>query len=189
MTLEEKLDIFYNAAINDATSQSIKLLEEYKATLEKMQKEQEEETLKRAQDTLKQESEYLVRSKNKRISDESLLLRRTVTKKIKECEKEIFEKVEQKLTAFMKTPQYEELLKQQLKKALIFAKGDPIELYINPTDAPKKQALENTLHCSLTVSNIDFMGGTRAVIRSRNILIDNSFATKLAEEKELFTLK
>lgn len=189
MTLEEKLDIFYNSAINDATTQSVKILDEYKATLEKIQKEHEEETLKKAQDTLKQESEYLVRNKNKRISDESLLLRREATKKIKECEKKIFEKVEQKIAAFMKTPQYAELLKHQIKEALTFAKGEPIELYINSTDAQKKQDLENALDCSILISNIDFIGGTRAVIRNRNILIDNSFATKLAEEKDLFTLK
>ena len=36
------------------------------------------------------------------------------------------------------------------------------------------------------VSNVAFGGGIRAVIRSRNILIDNSFDTLMAEAKENF---
>lgn len=189
MTLEEKLDVFYNAAINDATTQSEKLIAEYKEALGKMQKEHEEETLKKAQDTIKSETEYLIRNKNKRISDESLLLRRTITQKVNACEKKVFDKVEQKIQAFMTTPQYNELLKCQIQNALSFAKGESIEIYINATDASKKQELENMLHCSIIISKIDFMGGTRAVIRNRNILIDNSFVSKLVEEKDSFTFK
>lgn len=189
MTLEEKLDIFYNAAINDATNQSVEILDAYKANLEKLQKEHEEETLKKAEDSLKSESEYLIRDKNKRISDQSLLLKRTITKKVNEYEKEVFEKVEQKIVAFMQTPQYNELLQQQIQYALNFAKGEAVEIYINETDQNKKQSLEHMLHCSILISKIDFIGGTRAVIRNRNVLIDNSFATRLAEERDSFTLK
>lgn len=189
MTLEEKLDIFYNAAINDATNQSVKILDEYKENLEKLQKEHQEQTLKRAEDSLKTESEYLMRDRNKRISDESLILKKAITKKVKEYEKIIFDKVEQNLYDYMRTPQYAELLKQQIQYALNYAKGEAIEIYINPSDQDKKYALENALHCHLQVSKIDFMGGTRAVIRDRNVLIDNSFSTKLAEERDSFTLK
>ncbi|HAU86711.1 MAG TPA: ATPase [Lachnospiraceae bacterium] len=189
MTLDEKLDIFYNAAISDATNQSVQILDEYKENLDKMQKEHERETLQKAETTLKNESEYLIRDKNKRISDESLLLKRAVTKKTNEHEKIIFQKVEQKLLDFMKTPEYLELLKTQIQYALDYAKGEEMELYINESDGAKKNTLEQVLHCSIRISNIDFMGGTRAVIRSRNVLIDNSFATKLAEERESFTLK
>ena len=152
MTLDEKLDIFYNAAISDATNQSVQILDEYKENLDKMQKEHER-------------------------------------KKTNEHEKIIVQKVEQKLLDFMKTPEYLELLKTQIQYALDYAKGEEMELYINESDGAKKNTLEQVLHCSIRISNIDFMGGTRAVIRSRNVLIDNSFATKLAEERESFTLK
>lgn len=189
MTLEKKLDIFYNAAINDATNQSIQILDEYKQNLDKMLEEHKAETLKKAEDSIKSEQEYLVRDKNKRISDESLLLRREVTKRTNEYEKVIFDKVTKKLADYMTTPQYTELLKQQIEYALSYAKGEAIELYINETDSDKKSLLETQLNCSILISNIDFMGGTRSVIRSRNVLIDNSFATKIAEERDSFTLK
>lgn len=189
MTLEEKLDVFYNSAIEDAAHQSMKILEEYKANLEKLQKEHEAETKQKAQDSLKTESEFLVRDKNKRISDESLILKRVVTKKTHEYEIAIFEQVEEKLANFMKTSAYFTLLKQQIQFALDYAKGETMEIYINNTDEDKKQQLEEELHCPITISNVDFKGGTRAVIRNRNVLIDNSFATKLSEERNSFTLK
>lgn len=189
MTLEEKLDIFYNAAISDATNQSVQILDEYKQNLDKMLQEHQAETLKKAEDSIKSEKEYLMRNKNKRVSDESLLLRREVTKKTNEYEKVIFEKVIKKLNDYMVTPQYTELLKQQIEYALAYAKGETIEIYINETDVDKKDLLESQLNCSIKISNIDFMGGTRSVIRNRNVLIDNSFATKIAEERDSFTLK
>ncbi|SET27783.1 V-type ATP synthase subunit E [[Clostridium] polysaccharolyticum] len=189
MTLEEKLDIFYNAAINDATNQSIQILDEYKANLEKLQKEHEEETLKKAETTLKNETEYLVRDKNKRISDHSLILRRKITQKTNELEKSVFERVLQKLQDFMATPAYLDLIKEQIQYALNYANGEAIELYLNESDSRLKSTLEDFFHCTILLSKIDFMGGTRAVIQSRNVLIDNSFATKITEERESFTIK
>ena len=56
-------------------------------------------------------------------------------------------------------------------------------VYINPSDADKKQGLEQETGVELTVSSIDFGGGVRAVIRSRNILVDESFVTKLEQEE------
>ena len=43
--------------------------------------------------------------------------------------------------------------------------------------------LEAAAGVSLTVSAIDFGGGIRAVIRARNILIDESFVTQLEQEE------
>ena len=51
------------------------------------------------------------------------------------------------------------------------------------SDADKKEALEIKTGTELTVSAMDFGGGVRAVIRSRNILIDESFVTKLEQEE------
>jgi vacuolar-type H+-ATPase subunit E/Vma4 len=88
----------------------------------------------------------------------------------------------------MKTPEYDELLCTQIKNTLEFAQGDEIMIYLNPSDADKKTALEDKTGAVLTVSNRDFIGGTRAVISSRSILIDNSFLTRINEAKSSFTL-
>ena len=46
--------------------------------------------------------------------------------------------------------------------------------------------LEGATRVHLTISAEDFRGGVRAVIRSRNILIDNSFSTQLKEQYDKF---
>ena len=57
----------------------------------------------------------------------------------------------------------------------------------DPADSSKLPSLSAAVNTTLTLSQYSFMGGTRAVVENRHILIDNSFATKLEEEKAAFT--
>ena len=50
----------------------------------------------------------------------------------------------------------------------------------------KGSSLEDATGIHLTISAEDFTGGIRAVIRSRNILIDHSFKTALRNEYDKF---
>lgn len=62
-------------------------------------------------------------------------------------------------------------------------------LYINPTDEDKKGYLEEHTGMRLTVSKEDFIGGVRAVIHERNILIDYAFKGAVEREYDRFTFK
>ena len=57
---------------------------------------------------------------------------------------------------------------------------------ISPADQNRIPELAARFGFAPVVSREAFMGGMRAVIRSKNILIDNSFATLLREAKEEF---
>lgn len=81
------------------------------------------------------------------------------------------------------------MLVKQLREAREFAGGEEIILYIDPSDAQYQYSIEAEVGAPVTVSTYSFLGGTRAVLPGRNILIDNSFETKLAEAKESFQLK
>lgn len=188
MTLDEKLDIFYNSAIKSATEQSDQIIEEYKESLKKIEEEHKAEIQRKAHNTLQIESDHLVREKNKQLSTMALDIRRNITEKIDELKEDLFDDVEKKLADFMKTPDYTALLTKQIKEAMNFAKGNQITIYINPSDKKKKEALEKTTGAVLTISTIDFMGGIRAVIHDKNILIDHSFQNSLTEQKEIFSL-
>ena len=134
-------------------------------------------------------SDNIIRERNRRLSAESMEFRRRVLEKSEEITNHIFQDVRRKLEDYMRTPAYTELLCAQIKNAVAFAKdGDSITLYINPTDADKKSELESKTGVALTVSDRDFIGGIRAVISSRSILIDNSFLTKIEESRSNFTL-
>ena len=91
------------------------------------------------------------------------------------------------LTNFTSTHEYNDMLIRQIREAKEFAKEDEIIIYIDPSDTSRLAGLEMATGVGLTISQYSFLGGTRAVIPSKNILIDNSFQTKLAEAKEAFT--
>lgn len=188
MTLDEKLDIFYDSAMKEATTKNIQLVEEYKASLQQIYEEHKESSLQKAQLTLQIETDKLISEKNKKLTEETLKIKRNTSLKISEIKDILFSQVSDKLKDFMLTDEYTSVLKKQIIQAKEFAKNDAITIYINPSDAAKKSYLEKETNTELTVSAIDFFGGTRAVIHAKNILIDNSFMTKLAEEKEMFKL-
>ncbi|MDD3174591.1 MAG: V-type ATP synthase subunit E [Herbinix sp.] len=188
MTLDEKLDHFYSSVIDSATKQNIEIVKEYKGILQKNFDERKEAAIHKAETNYRMASENIIRERNRKLSVESMDIRRKVLEKTAEISEQIFCEVRRKLYEYMKTSEYEDLLCSQIKKASDFAKGDAITIYINPSDAQKIIKLEEKTGISLTVSDRDFIGGSRAVIPSRSILIDNSFLTKLEEEKSSFTL-
>ncbi|WP_310602456.1 V-type ATP synthase subunit E [Anaerosporobacter sp.] len=188
MTLDEKLDYFYQSAINDATIQSSNILESYENSLKEMIAEKKEDLKKQAEQKLRTESGNLVREKNKNLSNEALNIKRTVSEKTREKVDGLFADVKNKLSAYMQTPEYQSFLITKINEAIAFAKDNELIIYINPTDTHLKTALEAATHVETTISNIDFFGGIRCVIPERHILIDNSFMSKLEEEKANFKL-
>lgn len=188
MTLDEKLQLFYDSAIEDATKQSVDLIKEYKKSLQAVYEEHKATAIQKAEMTLNTESQKLIQEKNKALSTENLDFRRRLNEKVNELKEILFHDVEKKLNNFMKTPDYENLLINQIIASLQFARGDEIQIYLNESDTDKKSNLEEKTGAALTISKIDFMGGTRAVIHEKNILIDRSFLTKLEEEKDIFSL-
>ena len=188
MTLDEKLDHFYSSVIDSATKQNIEIVEEYKKILQKNFEERKEAALRKAEANYRMASDNIIRERNRKLSSETMEIKRKLLERTAEITDQIFEDVKLKLIEFMKTPEYKDLLCAQIGNANSFAKEDAITIYINPSDTDKLSVLTEKTGVSLTISDRDFLGGTRAVISSRNILIDNSFMTKLEEAKSSFTL-
>jgi V/A-type H+/Na+-transporting ATPase subunit E len=188
MTLDDKLDHFYSSVIDSATKQNIEIIEEYKKTLSKNFDERKEAALRKAESNYRIATDNIIREKNRKLSGETVEIRRKILDKTEEITGRVFADVKDKLVSFMKTPEYVDLLASQIKNAKDFASGDTLTVYINPTDADKKASLEEKTGVTLTISDRDFLGGVRAVIPSHSILIDHSFLTKLEEAKSSFTL-
>ena len=188
MTLDEKLEHFYTSVIDSATKQNIEIVEEYKKTLQKHFESRKEAAIRKADAAYRTASDNILRERNRRSSAASIDNRRKVLEKTAEYSTLIFADVKKKLEEYKNTPAYDELLCAHITGATTFAKGDQITIYIDPSDASKKAALEEKTGVLLTVSNREFLGGIRAVIPSRSILIDHSFLTKLEEAKSCFTL-
>ena len=189
MTIDEKLELFYKTAIDEATRESVTMLSEYEASLNEQYQVAKDTLAEKAELSYHLEEDTILREKNKIVS----LAVRDVKKQILEEEKSfqdiLFSMVVEKLKEYMKTDEYMKKLREQIQEAKMFAEGGEMTVYINASDQDKKECLEQETDVKLTVSNVDFIGGTRAVIRERNLLIDQSFLVKLSEEKENYSMQ
>lgn len=187
MNTEEKLQHFLDTCMEDARVRSSRMLEEYEAALEKTFQEHQEEAKRRARLQIRQETEKLQREINKTLAVEQISIRRSLGQKQEELKEKLFVELKDMLANFLESKEYQKLLEHQIAEAVRFAGEDEVIIYLDPADEDKMRLL--ALHhstASIRLSQYSFTGGTRAVIPSRHILIDNSFETKLAEAQEKF---
>lgn len=187
MTTEEKLKHFLDTCMEDARDRSARMLDEYMSALEMTLEEHQEDAWRRAQMQIRLESEKMQRALNKQLAIEHISIKRDLGHKQEELKEKLFMEVNDMLANFMATPEYYQLLENQIQQAVTFAGDDNIVIYLDPADESKARDL-SLAHSKtqILISEYSFSGGTRAVIPSRHILIDNSFQTKLAEAKENF---
>lgn len=187
MELKEKLDGFYRAAMGAAEEQSHTMLDKYRKEYEgkiaeyRQAKERERQT----RETVAKE--HVRREINRRLSEEMLRLKKEYHSVQEDKKAELFALAEKKLSDFRATEAYRQLLAKRIQKAIAFAQGEALRIYIDPADEGFLQELERECGCELLVSGYPFGGGMRAVIPSKNVLIDESFDSRLSEEKENFS--
>lgn len=189
MTTEEKLQHFTTYTMEEARKNCDNSIREYTEALEKIFKEHQEAKRRQEDLEIKTETERLIRENNKRFSEAQMMIKGTLSHRQTELKDKLFVEVKDMLARFFETPEYHKRLVTELKEAVAFARGEEVILYVDPSDAERVRSLEVEVGAPITVSRYSFTGGSRAVIPGRNILIDNSFETKLAEAKEDFRLK
>lgn len=186
MTTEEKLQHFYDVSMESAREEARKALEEYKQTLDKMFEEHKEEKEKSAELRLKLETENAKREINKALSAEQLHIKRKLSKKQQELREKIFIDLQAKLEIFRVSSDYPQWLEKKIKEAQDVAGADEIQIYLAKADEELKEKIEAETGLSIQISEEPFMGGMRAVIPAKNILIDQTFLTMFESEKEEF---
>lgn len=186
MTIEEKLEHFQVLCFADAKERSEKMLNDYTNSLRKILEQHKIDARRQANMLLEAEKEKGKRTINKRLSIEQINIKRNYNQKQEELKTMIMNELRNQLALFMETSDYQKLLESHVKKALDFASGAPITIYLDPSDADKLNRIALHTSAQLTISEYSFLGGIRAVIPSKNILIDQSFQTKLEEAEQTF---
>ena len=179
MTIEEKLQHFYTASIDSAMQEAQQVQTQHQEALDKIFQEHKETKERQIQSHIQAEI-------NKTVSARQLEYRRLLPDKTEEIKQQLFHDVAERLAQFRSTPEYLEYLSQRIQEARDFAGEDALVVYLDPADQNWIPELAARFGFAPVVSKEAFMGGMRAVIRSKNILIDNSFATLLREAKEEF---
>ena len=186
MTLEEKIAHLQTSSMEQARAEGNAIIDAHKEALEKVFEDHRAEALRQSETRIKAETTNARLSLNQAAAKSQLEIKRRQGKVQQELKDKIFEEVMGLVNDYMKTEAYGDFLVKCIRQAVDFAGQDPVTIYINPSDEAKRPDLENATGAYLTVSAEDFIGGVRAVIRSRNILIDNSFRTQLRNEYDRF---
>ena len=181
MNIEEKLQHFMDASMLCADQKYKKIVDDYKLKLDQAFEDHKTEATRKSQIQEKAAVEAIHRDFRKQQAKEQMNLKREISLKLDELKKQLFEEVSTMLESYKQTPAYYALLLSQIQDAKSVAHGEDIKIYIDPKDASYLERLEADSQSHLTISEYSFMGGIRAVISSRNILIDNSFQSKLED--------
>lgn len=86
----------------------------------------------------------------------------------------------------MAGPEYLDYLCAQIKEIQEFAGQDQVEISLSCNDGDKLSVLTEKTGAELTVSQDNFIGGIRAAIPEKNIMIDNSFLEELSSMRKEF---
>lgn len=189
MTIEEKMERLKSAAMTEARGQGNAIIEQHKKALENVYEQHMDEAKRQAEVRIKAEQINIKHQLNKAASKAQLDMKQELGKTQRKLKKELFKEVEELLADYMKTEEYKHLLVEYIENAAAFADGASMTIYINPTDADKKEFLEEHTGVTVTVSKEDFVGGIRTVIHERNILIDHAFKGALEREYQKFVFK
>ena len=175
MTIEEKLQHFYDSSIEEAYQEASQMIEEHKKNLDAMLSEHKNSRRQSAEAEVKAEAENARREVNKALSAQQLMIKRNWTKKQNELKDKLFAEVQNLLEDFVKTPEYDSYLCRKIKDAQDFAGEDELHIYLTPSDSSRLESISQKTGAELRLADEEFIGGIRAIIPGKNILIDNSF--------------
>lgn len=132
-------------------------------------------SLENAASSRKAEIANAKREINKALSAEQLHIRRDWTTRQSRLKEKLFAEVKEQILKFMESPRYEEYLCKKIEEAVCFAENDEIQIFLSKEDEPRLKSLTVKTGFPLKLSEDSFIGGIKAMIPKKNILIDNSF--------------
>lgn len=188
MTIEEKLKLFMDISVNGAYEKGQLMLEEYKIGMDKIFEEHRAESLATAETYMRTAKSGIKRNLSKDFSKQQTDIRRQLTEKQNELKEKIFSEVIDALEEYKKTEDYTKLLIKYIRDSISVAQNKEIEIFIDPEDSDKLKYLSEQTDFEIKISESSFMGGMKAIIPAKNIIIDNSFESKFDLEKENFVI-
>ena len=175
MTIDEKLQHFYEVSLEEAREDAAQAIQEHKRLLSEKLEEHRQLSRQNAEAEVKAETEHVRREVNKALSAEQITLKRDWSKKQEELKETLFAEVKTKVQQFITTAEYDEYLCRRINEAVKFAGDDEIQIYLSKEDEPRLKSLTVKTGFPLKLSDESFIGGIKAIIPEKNILIDNSF--------------
>ena len=182
MTNEEKITHIRTAAMEEARAEANAIIKQHEDALMSVFEQHKIEARRQSETRVRAESVTAKQQLNMAMSKAQLELKREMGKVQTELKTELFEEVQLKLLEFMRSEKYKEVLIRYIEKAAQYASGMAMTIYINPY-------LEERTGMTLTISKVDFIGGVRAVVPEKNVLVDYAFKGALENEYQKFLFR
>ena len=116
MTIDEKLQHFYEVSLEEAREDAAQAIQEHKKLLSEKLEEHRQLSRQNAEAEVKAETEHVRREVNKALSAEQITLKRDWSKKQEELKEALFGEVSTKIRDFMSTPEYETYLCRKMMR-------------------------------------------------------------------------
>lgn len=186
MNVKEKIEAFSKITEKKAEFQKMKLVKEIEEKLQKGYSEKVEEEVQAWNKKIENEKYKLQQYINReKISDEKTAKEKLAEKR-KEITEDIMNAVYEMIREYKKTEDYISYLSRGM--ADVLKNSQKVTFYLSKEDLALSGSLTDKLGRSLVFKEADedFIGGFKAFLEDKNILIDNTFKTKLSEEKSKF---
>lgn len=189
MTTEEKLHHFNSIILESTEAECNEAFEEYKNSMDKYLEAHKAERIEKLKLAESVEADSIKRKASKEYTTEQLHIRRKINHKQEELKNKLLAEVEALLEDFFTREDYKKLLIKQIDEAVRVARGEEIHIFLDAKDISLKEELEAACKKELIVDGRTFYGGIKAEIPKKNILIDNSFESKLDNWKETYLIE
>lgn len=191
MDLEDKFAYFETQVNQQAQGIIDEQVNQYQATLQKDYDEFVNRTKQEYEAKFETAQKDMRKELNKNISQSQIRLQRDLYLQEEKLKKSLFADFNKAIQEYMQTDQYHEQLVVMINNLNNYANksGEKLVVYINHSDQSQHASLLEETKADVQISDREFLGGVRGVLKERQVLIDYSFATLLANAEDNFTIK
>ena len=191
MDLEDKFAYFetqVNKQVQDIIDEQVN---QYRATLQKDYDEFVKNTNQEFDAKFENAKKDMRKELNKNISQSQIHLQRDLYLQEEKLKKTLFAEFNDALQNYMQTDEYRNQLVVMINNLKDYAEKNREELvvYINHSDQGMIETLLEETNANIQISDREFLGGVRGVLKARQVLIDYSFSTLLENVEDSFTIK
>lgn len=191
MDLEDKFAYFETQVNQQAQDIIDEQVNQYRATLQKDYDEFVKNTNQEFDARFVNAKKDMRKELNKNISQSQIHLQRDLYLQEEKLKKTLFAEFNDAIQNYMQTDEYRNQLVVMINNLKDYAEKNREELvvYINHSDQGIIETLLEETNANIQISDREFLGGVRGVLKDRQVLIDYSFSTLLANVEDSFTIK
>lgn len=191
MDLEDKFAYFETQVNQQAQDIIDGQVNQYRATLQKDYDEFVKNTKQEFDAKFVNAKKDMRKELNKNISQSQIHLQRDLYLQEEKLKKTLFADFNDAIQNYMQTDEYRNQLVVMINNLKDYAEKNREELvvYINHSDQGMIETLFEETNANIQISDREFLGGVRGVLKDRQVLIDYSFSTLLANVEDSFTIK